>query len=870
MAETATPMMAQYLEIKANHPDCLLFYRMGDFYEMFFDDAVKAAKALDITLTKRGQHNGADIPMCGVPFHAYENYMARLIRQGFKVAICEQTEDPAEARKRKGPVSRGVVRIVTAGTLTEDTLLEARDNNYLAALGEASGAFAVACLDLSTGYLAVEPAQEADIGSVLGRLAPREILIADRMTEKPAWFEMLAEWKPFLTVQPARLFDSEAARKRLQDFYAVATLDSFGDFSRAEISGLGGLVAYLELTQKTAIPKLDFPKRIATGGMLEIDHATRRNLELTRTLSGSRAGSLLDTLDRTMTPGGGRLLCERLSGPSTDRLIIEGRLNEVEAFVAGRALRGEVRAVLRGCPDIERALSRLMLDRGGPRDLAALRDGIDAAETLKRRLQSLTPRFDAFAQALPFLTSLGEKLGRALRPELPLLARDGGFIAEGYAPALDEQRTLRDESRRLIAALEQQYAADTGAPLRIRHNNVIGYHIEVSPAHADKLMTAAPPGRYFHRQTMAGAVRFSTAELADMERRVSESQGKAIAMELELFGALRQDIVAQNSDIAAMAAILSAIDVASANAELAAAEAYVRPVLSDSPALNLAGARHPVVEAHVGRNTFIANNCVLEQSDRVWLLTGPNMAGKSTFLRQAAILVVMAQAGCYVPADSAVVGIVDRLFSRVGAADDLARGRSTFMVEMVETALILNRATARSLVILDEIGRGTATFDGLSIAWATLEYIHDRTRCRALFATHYHELTALAAKLKALSCHTMKVKEWKGDIVFLHEVAEGAADRSYGLHVAKLAGLPEAVIARAQDILHKLEGSNRAGTLTKLAEDLPLFNAAPAKPPLPDPLADYLSALSPDTLTPREALDALYALKALSVPVTGR
>ena len=865
MAEPATPMMAQYLEIKKEHPDCLLFYRMGDFYEMFFDDAVKAAKALDITLTKRGQHDGADIPMCGVPFHAYENYMARLIRQGFKVAICEQTEDPAEARKRKGPVARGVVRIVTPGTLTEDTLLDARDNNYLTALAEASGVFAIAALDLSTGYLSVEPVLETEIGSVLGRIAPREILLADRMTEKPDWFEMLAEWKHFLTVQPARLFDSEAARRRLQDFYQVATLDSFGDFDRAEIAALGGLVAYLELTQKTAMPKLDFPRRIATSAMLEIDHATRRNLELTRTLSGERAGSLLAAMDRTLTPGGGRLLCERLSGPSTDRQVIQGRLDEVESFVAARQVRTDIRAILRACPDMERALSRLMLDRGGPRDLAALRDGIDAAERLKQALQAASPAFNGFTGRLPCLSVLGEKLGRALKVDLPLLARDGGFIAGQYAPALDEQRMLRDESRRLIAGLEQEYARDTGAPLRIKHNNVIGYHIEVSPAHADKLMVAEPTGRFFHRQTMAGAVRFSTADLADMERRVSESQGRALAMELELFAQLRQDVIAHAVDIATMAAVVSSVDVASANAELASSEDYVRPALSDIPVLALKGARHPVVEAHVGRSSFIANDCILADKDRVWLLTGPNMAGKSTFLRQAAILVVMAQAGCFVPAEAAEIGIVDRLFSRVGAADDLARGRSTFMVEMVETALILNRATPRSLVILDEIGRGTATFDGLSIAWATLEFLHDRTKCRALFATHYHELTALAARLKALSCHTMKVKEWQGGIVFLHEVAEGAADRSYGLHVAKLAGLPDTVIARAGDILHRLESGGRAGTISRLTDDLPLFTAAtPVQKPKPNPLADYLMTIAPDALSPREALEVVYALKSLA------
>jgi DNA mismatch repair protein MutS len=861
----STPMMAQFLEIKAAHPDHLLFYRMGDFYEMFFDDAVTAAKALDITLTRRGQHNGADIPMCGVPHHAHENYLARLIRQGFKVAICEQVEDPAEARKRgKGPVRRSVTRVVTPGTLTEDTLLDARASNYLVALAETGGEIALASIELSTGYIGIETLGESEIAGALARLQPTEILVSERGIEKPAWFEMLGDWRQQLTVQANRFFDSEAARRRLQDAYGVATLDAFGTFTRAELAAMGAIATYIDLTQKDSAPKLGLPHRIAAGSVMEIDPATRRNLELTRTVTGERKGSLLEAIDHTLTPAGGRLLCARLSAPSTDLAVIKHRLDEIEAFVTARSLREAFREKLIACPDIERALGRLRLGRGGPRDLAGIRDGLRIAEAIRSIVLQADGVIAAFAADIPQLAALSDKLERALKPDLPLLARDGGFIQAGYSPALDEQKTLKDDARRLIAVLEQRYASETGATLRIKHNNVIGFHIEVTPTHADKLLASEPAGRFFHRQTMAGAVRFSTAELSDLERKVAESGDRALAMELEIFGQLVSDVAAYASEIARTATTLAQIDLAAANADLAVNHMYVRPIVDDSDALDIVAGRHPVVERSVGASHFVANDCSLKGDDRLWLLTGPNMAGKSTFLRQNALLAVLAQSGLFVPAASARIGVVDRLFSRVGAADDLARGRSTFMVEMVETALILNRASKRSLVILDEIGRGTATFDGLSIAWATVEYLHDVSQCRTLFATHYHELTALASKLPALSCHTMKVKEWQDEIIFMHEIGEGAADRSYGLHVAKLAGLPPSVIHRANDVLKLLEGSERSGKLTGLAEDLPLFHASIPTPPVKSPLVTHLESIAPDTLSPRDALEMIYQLKDLA------
>ncbi len=870
-------MMAQYLEAKAAHPDCLLFFRMGDFYELFFDDAVTAAEALDITLTRRGRHDGGDIPMAGVPVHAHESYLNRLIRQGFRVAICEQMEDPAAARKRgtKGPVRREVVRIATPGTVTEDTLLEARANNHLTALAEAGGALGLACVDISTGALTLEPMACERLPAALARLAPAELLVSDRLTRRPELFELFGEWRDRLTVQPASRFDSENARRRLLDLFGVATLDAFGAFDRAEIAAAGALLDYIGLTQKGRLPRLSPPRRLAAGSAMEIDAATRRNLELTLTLSGERQGSLLATLDRTVSGPGARLLAAHLGAPLTDAAAIDRRLDAVQVFAGDEALRGEARALLRQCPDVERALGRLTLGRGGPRDLAAVRDGLARAAELRAllgrpRLEPVPPLVAEAMAGLGEHSVLTDRLGRALAADLPLLARDGGFIAADYHAALDEQRTLRDESRRLIAALQAEYVQATGiTALKVRHNNVLGYYVEVPAGHADKL--ARPPlnETFVHRQTLASAVRFTTVKLGELERDIAEAADRALALELELFDDLVGEVTGRAEPIAAAAAALAALDVAAGWAELAAGGAYTRPLVDDSAAFEVRGGRHPVVERPMAAGSFVPNDCDLAPERRLWLLTGPNMAGKSTFLRQNALIALIAQAGGFVPADHARIGVVDRLFSRVGAADDLARGRSTFMVEMVETAAILNQATERSLVILDEIGRGTATFDGLSIAWACVEHLHEVRRCRALFATHYHELTSLAARLPALACHTMRVKEWQGDIVFLHEVAPGAADRSYGIHVARLAGLPEAVIARAEQVLEALEQGEQGRNVARLADDLPLFSAAvvrkaaPAPPPEPQPsaVAAALAAINPDDLTPRQALEALYDLR---------
>ena len=880
-APDATPMMAQYLAIKAGHPGALLFYRMGDFYELFFDDAVAAAAALDIALTKRGKHAGADIPMCGVPVHSHEAYLERLIRKGFKVAVCEQVEDPAEAKKRGGKsvVARAVTRLVTPGTLTEDTLLDARAHNYLAALARtgAGAALGLAWLDVSTGRFETMALEPASLAAELARLAPGELLVAEGMEADPA----IARAGTVLTLLPAARFDSTAAERRLKAHLGVAALDAFGAFSRAEQGAMGALLDYVELTQVGRLPALLPPRRVAATDAMSIDAATRTNLELVKTLQGETEGALLSVIDRTVTGAGARELAARLAAPLTDPAAIAARLDSVEWFVESRDLRHEARRSLKSAPDMARALSRLSLGRGGPRDLAAVAGGLAAAHALAAALDAAPPALlpppDEIAAAADSLRGaaapLKARLAAALAAELPLQARYGGFIANGHDPALDETRSLRDDARRLIAGLQAKYADETGiAALKIRHNNVLGYYIEVPPRHGEKL--TAPPfsGSFIHRQTMANAMRFTTPELAGLASRIAEAAGRALEIELQLFDELATAVMAEAGTIAAAASALAALDVAAALAELAVERRYARPCVDASLAFDIRGGRHPVVEAALAQSgqQFVPNDCDLSAGEKdnkhIWLLTGPNMAGKSTFLRQNALIAVMAQMGSFVPAEEAHIGVVDRLFSRVGAADDLARGRSTFMVEMVETAAILNQAGPQALVILDEIGRGTATYDGLSIAWAAVEHLHEVNRSRALFATHYHELTALTAKLPHLANATMRVREWQGDVVFLHEVGPGAADRSYGIQVAKLAGLPAPVIARAQAVLAALEKSGEGTKTARLIDDLPLFTASARPAPVvrTSAVEEELKAVNPDALTPKEALDLIYRLKVLA------
>jgi DNA mismatch repair protein MutS len=881
----ATPMMAQYLEIKAAHPDCLLFYRMGDFYELFFTDAEIASAALGIVLTKRGKHSGADVPMCGVPIDRADDYLRRLIQLGHRVAVCEQTEDPADAKKRgaKSVVRRAVVRLVTPGTITEDQLLEPARANVLVAVAQLPGSdgesiFGLAAVDISTGAFTVSETTESGLASEISRLDPSELVVPELSLAQPKLSRFLTASRASITPVAESMSEAASAERRLCAFFGVATVAGLGPLSRAEVAAAGCVLAYIERTQLGARPELAAPLRLGRGQILEIDASTRSNLELTRTMAGGREGSLLATIDTTITASGGRLLAERLSAPLAGSNLINQRLDAVEYFVTDAVLRQDIRALLKQTPDLARALQRLALDRGGPRDLAAIRHGLEVANAVAARLRrDSAPAPEAIGEAAAALErpdpAIRYALAEALADDLPPHRRDGGFVRAAADPALDEARLLRDDSRRVVAALQNDYSERTQTrQLRIKHNHFLGYFIEVPQAAGENLLRPPFADTFIHRQTMADAMRFSTLELNALEAKIAAAQDRALALENAIFERLRSGVLTHLASIRTATHALAAVDVAAALAELAATRDWVRPTIDGSLAFAVERGRHPVVEAalkHRG-TPFVANDCNLSPKingfGQIALITGPNMAGKSTYLRQNALIVILAQMGSFVPAVRAHLGVVDRLFSRVGAADDLARGQSTFMVEMVETAAILNQATANSLIILDEIGRGTATFDGLSIAWATVEHLHALNRARTLFATHFHELTQLAKTLPRLLNLTVRVTEWKDEPIFLHEVIRGAADRSYGIQVAKLAGLPVSVIKRARRILAMLEAGERRGVGRGL-DDLPLFavaaTAAPEPVP-PHPIYQAIAALNPDDMSPLQALQALYELKRIS------
>ena len=881
----ATPMMKQYFSIKQDYKDCLLFYRMGDFYELFFDDAKEAAAILDIALTKRGKHLGDEIPMCGVPAHSHEAYLNKLIKSGYRVAICEQTEDPKKTKLRghKAIVKRDVIRIITPGTITEDSLLSPRKNNYLMAIGESEQKKAIAWIDISTGQFYSQSIENNEVSAAVARINPGEIIISEGHAQNPNVLSALEDSNAHQTILSAVYFDSIKARKILKDIYNVSTLEPLGAFSKAELVASGAIVEYITSTQKGRVPRFGKLCQISNKSVLEIDAATRRNLELFSTLSGETKGSLISVIDKTITGPGARLLASRLAQPLTSPKLINARLDMVETFTKSDNLRCDLVKLLKKLPDIERSLSRLSLKRAGPRDLAAISHGLELASVAREMLRG-EPLVLSSPAALNLIggikphSRLANLLRTALDVELPLMTRDGGFIRKGYLEELDNLLELRDEGRRLIISLEQKYAKLTNLPkLKVKHNNVLGYFVEVSPKNAEKVVKDGE-SPFIHRQTLSTAVRYSTIELSELESKISHAAEQVIVLEVEIFETLSSKVLTNCESIASCAQTLAELDVYVGLAVLAIENKYTRPVMEDSTNFRIENGRHPVVESiskSEGKQKFIKNSCHLsgkskqeEGAAQIWLLSGPNMAGKSTFLRQCALITIMAQMGSYIPADSAKIGVVDRLFSRVGASDDLARGRSTFMVEMVETAIILNQAGPRSLVILDEIGRGTATFDGLSIAWAVIEYLHEKNHCRTLFATHYHELTALSASLGRLKCYTMKVKEWKNDIVFLHEVISGAAHRSYGIHVGSLAGLPEQVVARSKQILKLLEEGGNAPSIGQLTNDLPLFNVVERKSETsildnrePD-LEAFLKEIDLDNMTPNQAHNLLYELKS--------
>ncbi len=864
--EKITPMMKQYLETKEKCPDCLLFYRMGDFYELFFDDAKIAAKTLDIVLTYRGKHLGQDIPMCGVPFHAYENYLVRLVKAGYKVAIGEQLETPAEAKKRgyKAVVQRGIVRIVTPGTLTEDSLLNARRNNFLVCIAEGGDGYGVAWADMSTGNFFTQIVPYASIPSVLSRLEASEVLISESADDIQEVISNENNLK--ITEIVPEHFSYIGAKQTLENFFKIHDISAFGSFTKPETMAAGVLIEYVLDTQKGAVPFIQPPQRILSGLFMEIDSATRRSLELTKSLSDERgAFSLLGVIDATQTGAGGRLLASYLSAPLMDIHAINDRLDKIDYFVQNPVARENVRTILKSVPDIERAISRLSVGRGGPRDIKDVGMALEQIPSLRLKMQdAMVPAsLEADKRQMGEWLALSEEIHMAIKDgNLPLLARDGGFVRSGYSAALDELSDMKANTKKVIADLQAKYVQQTGiTQLKILYNGLSGYFVEVPVRFAEPLLREKERG-FIHRQTMVNVVRFTTAELGDLETKITTADEKLLAMELEIFETLRGKILHFSRDLLKTAEALAAVDVASSLALQADLNGWNRPILTTAEDFEIKKGRHIVVEKALGKNreSFVPNDCVLGQEENnLWLLTGPNMAGKSTFLRQNALMAIMAQMGSFVPAEYAKIGLVDKIFSRVGASDDLARGRSTFMVEMVEVAGILNGATPKSLVILDEVGRGTATFDGLSLAWAVVEYLHDVNKCRGLFATHYHELTALANRLRGVSLHTMRTKEWNGDIVFLHEVDDGAIDRSYGIHVAKLAGLPQAVLTRAGEVLDMLEEKKQ--TQQPLFEDLPLFCAQKETTCKTSAVEKRLTEINLDLMSPREALDLLYELK---------
>ena len=884
-----TPAMDRFLELKREHPEYLLFYRMGDFYELFFEDAVVVSEAIGLTLTTRSKLGDKEIPMCGVPFHAYEIYLARLIKQGFKVAIAEQTEDPKEAKKRKGAsavVRRDVVRLVTSGTVTEENLLDAKRNNFIVSSFVREKEIGVAWVDISTGAFFM---QRIEVGrqktvevlaTALARFDVKEVLFEDGLLEKPEFFPLFGEYRNKLSIRSKALYNIHSAENVLLKAYKVKTMQSFGDFSKAELIAAGVLFEYIETTQKGKLPLIQLPKHVVGNNIMEVDGPTRRSLELIEPTT-EKGISLLKVIDRTITPAGGRLLAERLAMPIMDIEEINNRLDCVSFFLDNPNVRNEVRKALKSCFDAERSIGRLSLERGSPRDLYELAYSLKVIPGVKEAIIGFKTyqKDSVYAQTPLYLFDKVNGFGNHSElvfevlnlfvndvNALPKIARNGGFIKNGVNATLDYLHDIKNLCEPKCEELRKKYVDITGvSSLKIKNNSVIGYYVEVPSKNASALLEN---GMFIHRQSVLNAVRFTTEELMKLENEVLSADEEALKIELEIFDKLREFALGQAAEIAKSVQILAEIDVASSLAELALEYDYARPIVDDSLDFDVIDGRHPVVEVAMklaGNGSFVGNDCKLNYNDdRIWLLTGPNMAGKSTFLRQNALIAILAQMGSFVPAKSAKIGVIDKVFSRVGASDDLARGRSTFMVEMVETAAILNRAGERSFVILDEIGRGTATFDGLSIAWAVVEQLSEINKCRTIFATHYHELVKLKDRLDAISLRCMKIKEYEGDVIFMHEVISGAADRSYGIHVAKLAGLPKLTINRAEQVLKLLENEKQNKVMSSVEVDLPLFAVLQEKEEQVEevsPVVEELSMIDVDSLSPREALDVLYKLK---------
>ena len=866
-----TPMIEQYLSIKNQYKDVLLFYRMGDFYELFFDDAVIASKALDITLTKRGRANGMDIPMCGVPFHSADNYLPRLIKKGFNVAVCEQTETPEQVKAsgKKGPLKREVVRIISPGTITEDNLLESTTNNFLGAIINLNNSISISWVDVSTGSFKSRNFNKKNnqinqnqlLNNFLLRMNFSELLISEQMK-----LDFIAEeWHSIIKRQPSNIFHYSSSMRQICSYYSIVSLDGIGVFSDGEIITAGVLLSYLNLTQCGKIPILSMIKSENENSFLEIDYFTQKSLEIVKNLSGKSEGSLISCIDDTITSSGARLLKQRIVEPFYDIKQINEQYDLIDWFLKNRQCALQYKNNLKNIPDLERSLSRISSLRGSPKDLVLISKGFlniyEIYEDLTKFNKDLKKPniLNAISQNLEIDYSLFFNIQSAFKTDTSLLAKEGGFIKDGYNIKLDHLRKLRDNEFNEIIQLQKNYAEVSKVnSLKIKNNRVLGYHIEVRAMHDLSLRNT---DQFIHRQTTAQTSRFTTIELNEIENQIQNSFYEATKIEMDIFNSFTKQIINIGSQILKIASSISELDISIMVASQAQVRNYIRPNISDDKILEIIDGRHPVVENQMisSEKPFISNHCILNESDYIWLITGPNMAGKSTYLRQNALIVIMAQAGLYVPAKEANIGIFDKIFSRVGASDDLAKGQSTFMIEMIETSAILNTSTERSLVILDEIGRGTATFDGLAIAWSVLDYLHNKIKPRTLFATHYHELTSLKEKLENLSCHKMAIKEWNDTIIFMHKINKGEADKSYGIHVAQLAGLPTEVIQRAKILLSKLENDSNEKKIDvweNILQDLPLPNDN-------EIFFKEFDKIEADQISPREALDIIYKMKSL-------
>ena len=868
MNNKTTPMMEQYLTIKNKHKDALLFYRMGDFYELFFEDAIAASKALDITLTKRGKTNGMDIPMCGVPFHSADNYLPKLIKKGFNVAVCEQTETIEEAKSnlKKGPLKREVVRIISPGTLTEDNLLDRNANNFLGAISDVNGSISISWVDVSTGCfksrnLQKENNQKQLLTNLLLRMNFSEILVSDAMELNI----ISEEWHSIIKKQSSSLFHYSSCLQQICSYFSIMSLEGIGKFSDGEVIASGVLLSYLKLTQCGKLPILSMIKNESENNFLEIDYFTQKSLEILSNLSGETKGSLITSLDETKTAGGARLLKQRITEPFYKVVEIEKRYNLINWFLSNDIDIFKLQNNLENIPDIERSLSRISLLRGSPKDLSVLCNGLLNVKQIyeiiilfKDRLNQ-APLLNNILNQISVDYSLFEDIKNSLKKDLPLSTKEGGFIRDGYDDNLDKLRNLRNNELEEITKLQNKYSDLTNVnSLKIKYNRMLGYHIEVRAVH-DKALR--DKDIFIHRQTTAQTSRFTTIELNEAENQLINSYDKSISIEMDIFKNFTNQIINEGKKILDIASAISELDIGIMVVKQSKDRDYVCPKILENKTLEIIEGRHPVVETQMklSENSFISNDCILNKDDFLWLITGPNMAGKSTYLRQNALIVIMAQAGLFVPAKEANIGVFDKIFSRVGASDDLAKGQSTFMIEMIETSLILNTASEKSLVILDEIGRGTATFDGLAIAWSVLDYLHNKIKPRTLFATHYHELTPLKENLNHLSCHKMSIKEWNNSIIFMHKIIEGEADKSYGIHVAQLAGLPFEVIKKATQLLSKLENKKDNSYLKKsdnLDDNYSNINESQS-------FFKEFDNINVDDISPREALDILYKLKLL-------